>query len=345
VNQELLASVIISTYNRCEALVQTLQALGRQTIPPNQYEIIVVDDGSSDDTYAIVSEMSLPCALHVFRHPENRGVSAGRNLALRHGRGKYLILVSDDLLTPENFIATHLETLERFPGYWVVGGFEQLNSLTETPFGRYLDRLEHRFEEARKAAQFGPDLWELTWPTARNLSLPRVDFERIGPFDEQFRTTCEDQDWTHRARDLGIRFLYNATITCLHNDQAGDLNRYCRFQQRGARDTVLFCAKYPAIHGGAPVARLNGYITRKDGLLLGIKKALKALLATKPMTYFVVKVTQLAEALRAPDPWLWRLYQLLIGIAIFRGWREGLILLRSNQQRTNAPSLGYYPKL
>jgi GT2 family glycosyltransferase len=329
----LLASVIISTYNRRDALLQTLDALGRQTVPPERYEVIVADDGSGDGTFEAASAIRLPCRLTVFRHDRNRGVSAGRNLAARHARGGYLILLSDDLIVPPAFVETHLATLDRFPGWWVVGGFTQLPDLTESPFGRYLDRLEREFEEARKAMPLGPNLWEMTWPTARNLSLPRRQFETIGGFDERFRTTCEDQDLAERARPLGVRYVYNDSITCLHNDQAGVLKRYCQFQRRGMRDTVLFCHLW-ADHADAPVARLNGYMSPADGPVLLARKLVKAVTAFGPVTRLLEAAVRVGERARLPDRFLWRLYRVLIGVYMFRGWREGLRLVRRAAPRT-----------
>ena len=113
----------------------------------------------------------------------------------------------------------------------------------------------------------------MTWPTARNLSLPRADIERIGLFDERFRTTCEDQDLAQRARRIGIRFVYATEIDCVHNDQAADLARYCNFQERGARDTVALCGKSPELHGGAEIIRVNGPISRTDGIALTAEEA------------------------------------------------------------------------
>lgn len=328
-DDQLLVSVVITTYNRREALEKTLDALARQTLPPQKYEVLVIDDGSTDDTFAALSQKTLSCRFRLLRQATNGGISAGRNLGLRYATGQYLVFVSDDLIVPEEFLTTHLDTLRRYPGYWVVGGITQLESISASPFGRYLDRLEKSWEEARKTTPLEPNLWEISWPTARNLSLPRADLDRIGLFDEQFRMSCEDQDLAHKARAAGIRFLYNAAITCLHNDQVGDLTRFCRAQVPRMRDTVLFCEKWKAEHAGAPVARLNGYIRLKDGPVLIARKALKRTLAFGPVTRALERVIGAAEGLALPDRVLWRMYQLLVGVYMFRGWREGLRLVEA----------------
>jgi GT2 family glycosyltransferase len=320
----LVASIVISTYNRADALEQTLEALADQTAPAESYEVIVVDDGSTDDTAAVLGAASLPCGFRTLRLPENGGVSAGRNAGMRIARGACVILLSDDLIVQRDFVESHVATLERFPGWWVVGGYRQLPSLGETPFGRYLERLEEGFKNGLRIAQVEPGIWELGCPTARNLSFPRSDLDRVGFFDERFRTTCEDQDLAERAIKVGIRFLWDSKIESLHNDQAGDLRRYCRFQERGAFDTVLFLAKHPQKHGGAPVARVNGYVLRGDGVRLAVKKLGKRILALSVLTRVVEAGVGAAERAGAPDRVLGRGYNTLIGLYAFRGWRRGL---------------------
>jgi GT2 family glycosyltransferase len=343
--KEILVSVIITTYNRCEALKETLRALSHQTLAPERYEVLVVDNGCSDATSSFLASCRLACALKTFREPQNVGISAARNIAIRNARGRFIIFVSDDLIVPENFIDSHVETLEEFQGYWVVGGFQQLSSLTETPFGRYLDHLEKTFEEDRKSGSLGPNIWEMSCPTARNLSVPRADLQRIGLFDEQFRNSCEDQDLAHRASKIGIRFLYNTAISCLHNDQSGELKRYCQAQRRGAHDTVFFCAKYEAIHGGAAIARVNGYVSLSDGPALIFKKLVKSALSTRQLLTLIEKTIPLIERIRVSDPALWNLYRMLIGLYIFRGWREGLKTLKQRNTLPDAHSIGCHPNL
>ena len=320
----LLASIIITTYNRRDALIETLIALGHQTVAPHLYEIIVIDDGSPDRTSEVASLVDLPCHLKVLRQPRNLGISAGRNLGISNARGRYLILLSDDLIVPQNFVSTHIETLEAYPGCWVVGGIRQLDSVISTPFGRYLDGLEKSWEEARKSSPLAENIWEMSWPTARNLSLQAADLRQTGVFDEQFRTSCEDQDLAHEARSAGIRFLYNANITCLHNDQVADFRSYCRAQLPRTRDTALFCHKRADVHGQAPIARLNGPMSIHDGPALLIKKMVKRVLALGPICKLAEEAVSIAEQIRLPQPVLCRMYRLVIGLYIFRGWRLGL---------------------
>jgi GT2 family glycosyltransferase len=317
-------SIVIATYNRAAALPRTLEALANQDVPPTDYEVLVVDDGSTDSTPGVLESASMPYTMRTYRLPLNRGVSAARNLGIRNATGRYIILMSDDLLVSSNFIRRHVATLEAYPHAWVVGGFRQLPSLTKTPFGRFLDQLERSFERARLASKIDEGLYEMTSPTARNLSLRRSDLDRTGLFDERFRVTCEDQDLGQRAQNQGIRFLYNTALDCVHNDQAADLKRYCLFQRRGAADTARLCAKHPNVHGRAPIARLNGYLAREDGAILVSRKLLKDFLASAPAMRMIERAVGAGERLSLPDIWLFRGYRLLIGLHIFRGFREGL---------------------
>ncbi len=270
------ATIVISTFNRASALPPTLAALGTQTVAPDRYEVIVVDDGSEDDTQAVLAATQTLYALRVLRHDVNRGVSAGRNTGMREARGEILIFISDDVVVSENFVAEHIDTHARFPDAWVVGGFKQLDELAETPFGRYLEEREADFERQRTGRALDDEVSELVLPTARNLSLPRADLERVGYFDEQFRVACEDQDLAVRAVAAGIRFLYNDAIHCIHNDHHVELGRYCRQQERGAADTVRFVRKHPEPHARSTIARRNRPISRGDGPALVVVEARQA---------------------------------------------------------------------
>ena len=215
-----------------------------------------------------------------------------------------------------------------------MGGFRQLPSLRDTPFGRYLDDVEEGFTKARQAgADRARRCGSCRWPTARNLSLPHADFLAAGPFDERFRSTCEDQDLAIRARARGIRFLYDASIDCLHNDQAGDLVRCCRAQRRGTHDTVLFCAKHAAEHAGlAARARERAAGARGRAARDRAQGGEVAALARPGAGACWSAPCRWLERAGTPERALRRVYRGLIGLHTFRGWRDGLQTL-ARQER------------
>jgi GT2 family glycosyltransferase len=332
-------SVIISTFNRASALAETLEQFNRQTLPTAEYEVIVTDDGSSDDTQEVLANADTRYELRAIHFERNRGVSAGRNAAIRASRGDRLILVSDDVLVPEDFLAAHLEAGERWPDDWIVGRFEQLPDLAEAPFARYLEAKEAEWEALRKGEQLEDGVWRLSVPTARNLGLPRAHLEKIGLFDERFATTCEDQDLAHRAERSGIGFIWVDSIRCVHNDQAADLERSGSFYERGSADTVRLCDKYPELHGSAEAVYVNGPIRRDDGIRLTAKKVVKQALARKLPLRALHAFAHATERLGAPDGFLARIYSSIIGLHILRGWRRGLAEVPADSPIRNPAAL------
>ncbi|MFZ0388495.1 MAG: glycosyltransferase family 2 protein [Solirubrobacteraceae bacterium] len=317
-------SVVISTHNRSATLQATLRALAHQDVSPDHYEVIVVDDGSTDETSAALAQTRCLHRLKTIRLERNRGVSAGRNAGIRVAQGKWLILLSDDMLVGPEFVRLHVATQSAHPGTWVGGAFEQLPGLRSTPFGRYLDRLERQFDAGRRGASLADGLVELLAPSARCLSMPRVDLDRTGPFDEQFRVTCEDQDLCQRAAAIGVRFVLNPAIACVHNDASAEVSRYCRFQRNGAADTVRLVRKYPELHGDAELVGVNGPAVRTDRPRLLVAKLVKQLGSANAALHAETALVRVLERAGASDRVLFWTYRKLIGLYTFRGWREGL---------------------
>jgi glycosyltransferase involved in cell wall biosynthesis len=106
-----LVSVIIPTHNRAALLAEALASVTAQTF--RDFEIVVVDDGSTDKTLATLGRCD---SLRVLRHPARRGVAAARNLGIAAARGAWLaFLDSDDLWLPEK-LARQMAYLEKRPG-------------------------------------------------------------------------------------------------------------------------------------------------------------------------------------------------------------------------------------
>ena len=190
-------SVIIATFNRAAFLSETLDSVMRQKF--EEFEVIVVDDGSTDDTKEVVRHYG-DRIRYVFQ--ENRGPSAARNLGVRHARAPWIAIQdSDDLCTPD-----HLEVLY---------GYAREHSGCRMVFanGVYLGGREHNREtiipagKSRRLAREGVrlvDLFEKSIVRLQAALISKSSYDAVGGHDENLRI-CMDLD-------LSFRLLMNYPV-------------------------------------------------------------------------------------------------------------------------------------
>src|SRR5438045_2872485 len=107
-------SVVIPTFNRAALLKDSLASLAMQSLPPSQYEVVVIDDGSIDDTAAVCRRFSSAMRLQYFRI-ENSGISAAKNLGLFAASGDLLLFFDDDDVADGNMLGEHLKSHDENP--------------------------------------------------------------------------------------------------------------------------------------------------------------------------------------------------------------------------------------
>src|SRR5512138_2804909 len=112
-------SVIIPTRNRCELLSTTLRSVLRQR--DVEFEVFVVDEGSTDDTPAMLLSLDDP-RVQVIRHDEPLGVSTARNRGAFEARGDWLAFVDDDDIWAPEKLATQLQAAETAGRDWTYAG-------------------------------------------------------------------------------------------------------------------------------------------------------------------------------------------------------------------------------
>jgi glycosyltransferase involved in cell wall biosynthesis len=95
-------SVIIPTYNEEDVILDCLESLSKQTYP--DFEVIIVDDGSTDNTWKILSEFRISNFEFRILKQEHRGPGEGRNLGARHAKGEILVFVDSDMTFDKNFL-------------------------------------------------------------------------------------------------------------------------------------------------------------------------------------------------------------------------------------------------
>jgi GT2 family glycosyltransferase len=241
-------SVVIPTYRRRDALPRALDALAAQTVSPDRFEAIVVDDPEDDDP-AVVAECvqagARPFEVRQISRPR-WGVSAARNAGWRTARGGLVLFMNDDMLLRPDALAEHLETHAREPGegVGVLGSIVWSSEIRVTPFMRWLE----------EGIQFDYDSLpgeEASWAHfyASHASVKRALLERVGGFDEErFPFLYEDLDIGYRMRDHGFRLLYNrrAVGEHLHATGIADWRKRMAATARAERTWVTAFPEHPA---------------------------------------------------------------------------------------------------
>jgi GT2 family glycosyltransferase len=205
-------SVILPTYNRLDRLRRTLAALECQTLPADDFEVVIVSDGSRDGTDEYLRTLRTP--LHVLPiTQENQGVAGARNNGLRHARGEIVLFIDDDVVPIPSLIIEHLRVHAAAGANVVVLG------PMITPAGFRMQPWV-RWEQAMLAKQYA-DMQAGRWtPTARqfytgNTSLARRHVLEAGGFDPAFRR-AEDVELAYRLTRRGLRFLFNPDAIGYH---------------------------------------------------------------------------------------------------------------------------------
>lgn len=102
-------SIIIPSFNACERLYYNLLSLNLQDYPHDQFEVIVIDNGSADNTAKMLSEFPASFRLEIVRIDENKGIAHGRNKGISKATGDILIFHDSDMIAEESFVRKHIE--------------------------------------------------------------------------------------------------------------------------------------------------------------------------------------------------------------------------------------------
>ena len=105
-------SVLVTAYNRADEITRCVESCTRQTF--RDFEIVVVDDASTDATPAVLAAIDEP-RLRVVRHEHNRGISPARATAVRHARGEWLVILDSDWELVRHSLARLHELIEALP--------------------------------------------------------------------------------------------------------------------------------------------------------------------------------------------------------------------------------------
>src|SRR5262245_48494906 len=262
-------SVVCCSYNGEATIRDTLAGLAKLDYP--DYEVIVIDDGSTDATAAIARSYGA----RVVSTP-NQGLSAARNLGLAEASGKIVAYIDDDAY-PEPDWLTYLVTRFAEGGYCGVGG------------PNLLPPEDGAVAECVANAPGGPCHVLLSDREAEhipgcNMAFEKSWLERVGGFDPQFRTAGDDVDICWRLQEAGGRLGFHAAAVVWHH-RRGSLRRYWKQQVGYGKAEALLARKWPQKYNSAAHIPWSGRIYGRGltlPLLLGAGRVYQGVFGSAP---------------------------------------------------------------
>lgn len=222
-------AIIIVNWNSYEVTSQCLESL--KTIIYNNYEIIVVDNGSSDHSGDTLKK-SFP-EITLLKNDVNEGFTGGNNRGIHYALNKefnYLLLLNNDTVVTNDFLTVLINSIESSPKVgavqpkimfnrerdviWSAGG--TLNNflfLTKT-------RGENEIDRGQYNARWNPE-----WITGCCFLVRTTVIREIGPLDEKFFIYFEDSDWSLKIRQAGFQLLYEPQSVIYHEVGMSNKNR------------------------------------------------------------------------------------------------------------------------
>jgi len=314
-------SIIIPTYNRKASLLHTLESLSQQTFSADRFEVVVVDDGSSDGTGAAVQ------VIHPFRllylRQTNQGSAAARNRGARHSTGDILVFVDDDITLDSEYLAAIIDRTTA--GAVAMGVWQPYRPPNPTHFSN-ATALPLEVQAARAIHHQEVPFTECT---SNNLAVRRTDFVRVGMWQDVLGdgpTLWGDVEFGYRAWKMGCRFVRVVEARLIHRDQhMTDLPSATRRACHVSRVVQPLFALHPEIKEHLPMFHDKGLIAwRQDPPGLILRKLARQGASSRPAMAVMERAVPVLERYAPSSTALRLLYRWIVSGYIYRGYREGL---------------------
>lgn len=253
-----MISVIIPGYNVSSYVSECLDALLEQTMPRDAYEIIYVDDASTDDSREVVAGYE---AVHSLALPENRGQATARNLGLRKARGEIILFTDADCVPAHDWIEAMLRP---FDDLEVAGTKGIYRTRQRSLIARFAQaEYETRYDIMRRAHTI--DFID-TYSAGYRADVLR----RHGGFDTAFRID-EDQELSFRLAEAGHKMVFNPEAVVYHRHPA-TLRRYMKRKYDVGYWKAFVLGKHPdkAVHDSHTPQRLKLQLALAGVICLGL---------------------------------------------------------------------------
>jgi glycosyltransferase involved in cell wall biosynthesis len=218
----MMLSVLVATRNRAHVIVSCLNSIAAAFINagPIDAEIVVVDNGSTDDTAAVLKAWVSASGVPVKPlHEPRKGKARALNLALRAAQGEILVFTDDDCRLSKEYVNDLLRHNACDTELVLRGGRIELGDPTDLPFTINTDPTPKRWQRTMNSARYERFRGRIN---GCNMTMRRGLVERLGPFDEDFGPGSvigagEDTDYIYRAYVAGATLEYVPDMMVLHH--------------------------------------------------------------------------------------------------------------------------------
>jgi len=312
-------SVIIPTHNRRDSLKRALDGLRAQTCGPETIEVIVVVDGGSDDTVAMLKSYPAPFGLQVLTQ-SNQGPSAARNHGSTTARGRWLLFLDDDIDPTPSLVEAHLRVHREGPGRAVLGPYPPArlgSGLLEFEMRMWWE--SHFKELCRPGHRFTyRDL------LTGNLSIEAEQFSKLGGFETSMRVH-EDYEFGMRLIKAGVTFAVAPEAVGWHYETRNIRRCLTRRYDEGEADVVM-ARRHPEFARTLQLASLDGNDSRR--LTIPQRLVFGPVFPGRVVMAFLKRLLDALEWMKLRYAWR-RLYQALNSYWYWRGARDAAGSLRA----------------
>lgn len=316
-------SIIIPTYNRKASLLRTLDSLRQQTFPMDLLVVVVVDDGSMDDSQTIASQ-EFPFTLRYLQQ-KNQGATAARNYGATISQSEILVFIDDDITIMPQTLEALAAKLSESTKLLAMGTINKRGSVNKSVYTRIALTMADHSLIAHDDAKFN-----CVDCNSELLACNRRDFFDIGMFQDPTGghgwPNWDDVDFGYRAHLKGFRLIGTSKAIAEHWDYSvSDRILACQRFYRAGKSAVWLFKRHPELQTLIPMLYdKTPLVWGKDSPLLIARKLARRLLSSRPVLGSLVKIVSILEK-RYPSPAvLRRLYYLLHGAYLSQGYREGL---------------------
>jgi GT2 family glycosyltransferase/glycosyltransferase involved in cell wall biosynthesis len=208
-NSRPLISVVIPTFNRVKYLELALKSLTEQTISKNEFEVIVINDGSTDNTIELCNKFKSRLTLKCFTI-ENSGISSAKNLGLFSSAAPICFFFDDDDVAHKNLLKEHIAYHQKYPeeNVAILGYTTWSSKINVSYLMHYITDIGYNlfyYKDFKNEKQL-----DYTFFWGGRCSCKKSFLVKNGAFNQGFKFGSEDIELGYRMKKFGLKVIYNA---------------------------------------------------------------------------------------------------------------------------------------